>query len=140
MQVEQIAAFKKLVARLKTDPVFRYTCGFNILSKTPSASTFSRFLAKISGSPYLEDDFLNLVKRGKSLGIIDGTNVVIDSTKIDAYEKAKPKSKLKNDGKSANWGAKRDTDGNKIRWFGYKLHILADCKSELPLSVLVIAS
>ncbi|WP_428978994.1 transposase [Clostridium tanneri] len=33
MQVEQVATFKKLVARLKTDPVFRYTCGFNILSK-----------------------------------------------------------------------------------------------------------
>ncbi|MDW8803194.1 hypothetical protein P8V03_18870 [Clostridium sp. A1-XYC3] len=80
---------------------------------------------------------MNLVKRGKSLGIIDVTNVAIDSTKIDDYEKAKPKSKLKNDGKSANWSAKRDTDSNKICWLGYKLRILADCKSELPLSVLL---
>jgi len=137
MQVEQITTFKKLVARLKTDPVFRYTCGFNILSSTPLASTFSRFLTKISSISSLEYDFVNLVKRAKALGIIEGTNIAIDSTKIDAYEKSKPKSKLKNDGKSANWGAKRDTDGNKIRWFGYKLHILADCKSELPLTILL---
>ncbi|QGU94944.1 transposase [Clostridium bovifaecis] len=137
MQIEQITTFKKLVGRLKTDPVFRYTCGFNILSKTPSASTFSRFLTKIANNPSLEKDFESLVKRAKALGLIDGTNVAIDSTKVDAYEKSKPKSKLKNDGKSANWGAKRDTDGNKIRWFGYKLHILVDCKSELPLSILM---
>lgn len=133
MQVEQITTFKKLVDRLKCDPVFRYTCSFNILARTASTSTFSRFLTKISNSPSLEKDFEVLVKKANSIGIIDGTNIAIDSTKIDAYEK----SKLKNDGKSANWGAKRDTDGNKIRWFGYKLHILADCKSELPLSILL---
>ena len=137
MQVEKIKTFKKLVERLKTDPVFRYTCGFNILANTPSASTFSRFLDKLSQCPSLEKDYETLVKKAISLGIIDGTNVAIDATKIDAYEKSKQKSRLKNDGKSANWGAKSDTDGNKIRWFGYKLHILVDCKSELPLSILV---
>lgn len=45
--------------------------------------------------------------------------------------------KLKTDGRLADWGAKKDTDGNKIKWFGYKLHILCDCKSELPLSILL---
>jgi transposase len=136
-QVEKISTFKKLVERLKTDPVFRYTCGFNVLDEPPSASTFSRFLTKISKSPALEKDFEALVNRAIQLGIIDGTNVAIDSTKIDAYEKAKPKSQLKNDSESANWGAKNDTDDNKIRWFGYKFHILADCKSELPLSIML---
>ncbi|MFV3011077.1 transposase [Clostridium botulinum] len=115
MQVEQITTFKKLVHRLRTDLVFRYTCGFNILAETASASTFSRFLTKISNSPSLEKYFEELVKKAKSIGIIYGINVAIDSTKIDAYEKSKPKSKLKNDSKSANWVAKRDTDGNKIR-------------------------
>ena len=32
---------------------------------------------------------------------------------------------------------KRDTNGNNIRWFGWKLHILCDAKSELPLSIKV---
>lgn len=137
MQVEQIKTFKKLVDRLKTDPVFRYTCGFNILQPTPSVSTFSRFLTRLSRTDILEKDFEALVIRAKELGIIDGINVFIDSTKIDAYEKSKPKSKLKNDGVSANWGAKRDTYGNKICWFGYKLHILVDCYRDLPLSILL---
>lgn len=114
-----------------------FQSGFNVLATTPSQSTFIRFLTKLSKTTALEKDFEALVIRAKELDIIDGTNVAIDSTKIDAYEKAKPASKLKNDGVSANWGAKRDTDGNKIRWFGYKLHILVDCKSDLPLSILL---
>ena len=32
---------------------------------------------------------------------------------------------------------KRDTNGNNIRWLGWKLHIICDSKSELPLDVLV---
>lgn len=137
MQVDRIKTVDALVERLKTDPTFRYTCGFNILGRTPSASTFSRFLSKISSTVGLERDFESLVLKAKELGFIDGTDVAIDSTKINAYEKAQPKSKLKNDGVSANWGAKNDTNGNQIRWFGYKLHILVDCKSELPLSILL---
>lgn len=137
MQVEKIKYFNKLVDRLKTDPIFRYNCGFNILEETPSASTFSRFFTKISNQPSLENDFEDLVKKAVSLGVIDGTNVAIDSTKIDSFEKAKPTHKLKKDAVSPSWGAKNDTDGNKIRWFGYKLHILVDCKSELPLSILL---
>ncbi len=137
MQVEQIKTFKKLIDRLKTDPVFRYSCGFNVLAVPPSQSTSSRFMTKLSKTTALEKDFETQIILAKQLGIIDGTNVSIDSTKIDAYEKSKPASKLQNDGISANWGAKRDTDGNKIRWFGYKLHILVDCKSDLPLSILL---
>ena len=137
MQVDRISTVQALVDRLKTDPVFRYSCGFNILGATPSSSTFSRFLSKLSSTVSLEKDFEQLVLKAKELGIIDGTNVAIDSTKIDSFEAPKPKSKLKNDGVSANWGGKNDTNGNRIKWFGYKLHLLVDCKSELPLSVLL---
>ena len=64
--------------------------------------------------PLFRKDYELLVKKAVSLGIIDGTDVAVDATKIDAYEKPKQKSRLKNDVKSANWGAKNDTDGNKI--------------------------
>src|SRR5690606_37224717 len=33
------------------------------------------------------------------------------------------------------WGAKLDSFGNKITWFGYKLHVAVDTKSELPLAL-----
>jgi transposase len=135
MQLEKIQNIVKLVDRLKSDPVFRYNCGFGTLGSVPSTSTFSRFLAMVSDTDALEQDFKQLILRAKGLNIVDGTDVAIDATKLDAFEKAQPKSKLKNDGVSPNWGKKKDTDGNNVKWFGWKLHILADCKSELPLAI-----
>ncbi|MFD2878217.1 transposase [Paenibacillus rhizoplanae] len=38
---------------------------------------------------------------------------------------------------NANWGAKFDTFGNKVKWFGYKLHLAVDAKSELPMALQV---
>lgn len=102
MRVDRIKNADGLVERLKTDPIFRYIFGFDILALTPSASTFSRLLSKISRTNGLEKDFEELVLRVKELGILDDTNVAIDSTKLDAYEKAQPKYKLKNNGASAN--------------------------------------
>lgn len=135
MQLEKIENITRLVYRLKSDPVFRYNCGFKVLSSAASTSTFSRFLNLISESEALEEDFKQLISKAKNLNIVDGTDIAIDSTKLDSFEKAQPKSKMKNDGISPNWGKKKDTDGNDVKWFGWKLHILADCKSELPLAI-----
>ncbi|MDP9751124.1 transposase [Thermoanaerobacter pentosaceus] len=107
MQLEKIPNIAKLVGRLKSDPVFRYNCGFNVLGPTPSTSTFSRFLNLISKSEALEKDFKQLILKAKSLNIIDGTNIAIDSTKLNAFKKTKPKSKLKDDGESPNWGKEK---------------------------------
>lgn len=137
MQVEKISTVAALVARLQSDPIFRYNCGFDLRKLPPSEATFSRFIDKLSSCKELENEFKSLVLKAKKLGIINGTNIAIDATKLDAFEKAVPQSKTKNDGKSPNWGNKKGTDGNKVRWFGYKLHILADCKSELPLNIIV---
>ncbi|MPM76036.1 IS1182 family transposase ISDre5 [bioreactor metagenome] len=137
MQVEQIKYRKQLVDRLVHDPVFRYNCGFSVLDRTPSEASFSRFFTKISETKELEECFINIVKQVKELGIITGNNLAIDSTKIDSYERAKPKSQLSNDDVSPNWGMKLDTNGNNIKWFGYKLHIIADTDSELPVSIIL---
>jgi len=133
MQVEKIPTIKHLVKRLNEDPVFRYSCGFEVLGSVPSESTFSRFSDKLSNSECLNDLFHELVLKAKDMRIIDGTSVAIDSTKIDAFEASKPKKDITNDGVHPNWGMKRDTNGNKIRWFGWRLHLLCDSKSELPL-------
>lgn len=78
-----------------------------------------------------------LVSKAKDLGIIDGSHVAIDSTEINSFERSKPSSKIAKDGISPNWGNKKDTNGNDHKWFGWKLHILADCKSELPLNIIL---
>ncbi|WP_366922865.1 transposase [Metallumcola ferriviriculae] len=136
-QLEQIRTVKALVQRLKQDPVFRYCCCFEVCGQVPSEATFSRFLTKISESEDLQKLFHKLVIRAKELNIIDGETVAIDSTKMDAFESPKPHSKLTDNGLTPNWGAKRDTNGNQVKWFGWKLHILSDTKSELPLEISV---
>ena len=137
MQTERVPKVKALVRKLKENPVFRYNCGFDVLGNVPSESTFSRFLNKLSNSEELSTLFKDIVLQAKALGIIDGSNVSIDSTKLSSYEASVPKSKIACDGTNPNWGMKRDTNGNNIRWFGWKLHVLCDSKSELPLEVLV---
>jgi transposase len=137
MQLEKIKNTAGLVQRLHSDPTFRYNCGFNVLDAPPSESTFSRFISKIAESEFLEEEFKLLVLKAKDFGIVDGSHVAIDSTEINAFEKSKPSSKIVKDGVSPNWGKKKDTDGNDHKWFGWKLHILADCKSELPLNIIV---
>lgn len=137
MQVERIPTLTDLSEKLKTNPILRYCCGFELLGRTPSTATLSRFLTKLSMITSLEQEFHKIVRKAIDIGIIDGSEVAIDSTKIDAYKKSQPKKHLKNHGKSADWGCKNDTNDNKIKWFGYKLHILCDCKSELPLSILL---
>ncbi len=137
MQVERMKVVKDLVRNLKQNPVLRYCCGFDVLGEVPSEATFSRFLAKLTESKELEDLFYSLVKEAKELNIVDGTTVAIDSTKLDAFEAPIPKSKIIDDGTNPNWGKKKDTHGNDVKWFGWKLHILCDVKSELPLDILI---
>jgi hypothetical protein len=49
-----------------------------------------------------------------------------DKTQINAIEKPVPKSKFTNDRQHPNWGSKRDTNGNQIKWFGWKYHLICD--------------
>src|SRR5690554_1059631 len=55
-RLENIKYTKTLVERLKSDPVFRYTCGFPVASKTPSEATFSRFMQSLSDNLYSLED------------------------------------------------------------------------------------
>lgn len=136
-QVEGIPTVAKLVERLRCDPAFRYWCGFSLYGRVPSEATFSRFLSKLAETGVMETLFQELVAKGRELGIIGNEDVAVDSTEIDAYERAKPKKECTEDGNSAAWGSKRDTHGNQINWFGYKTHIACDCQSELPVAIVV---
>ncbi|SHL00912.1 IS5/IS1182 family transposase [Desulforamulus aeronauticus] len=138
-QLEQIPTVAALVKRLSED----LRCGFSLSASVPSESTFSRLIKKLTvtdeknGTPsVLKEIFDNLVKNARAMGLIGSECIAIDSSKIDAYEKSRPKKDLKGD-KTANWGAKRDTHGNQITWFGYKAHIAVDCQSELPIALMV---
>lgn len=127
-----ISTFTGLVDRLKSDIRFRYQCGFGVGS-VPSIATFSRVFQKITTLNLAEEIFIALVKDCRKKGIISGEVIAIDSTAINAYEQKQPHNKSKNTG-NANWGAKKDSFGNTVTWFGYKLHLAVDTESELPIA------
>ena len=135
MRVYNMATFTELVERLTHDPVLRYNCGFDVFGKVPSIATFSRFYEQLSQSEVLSELFNEQVKTAESMGLLDTSSIAIDASKVDANEKSVPRKNIKDDGQSANWGSKLDTNGNQITWFGYKLHIATDVKSELPVAL-----
>uniref|UniRef100_UPI00405656B0 transposase n=1 Tax=Agathobacter sp. TaxID=2021311 RepID=UPI00405656B0 len=138
MQVEQMVTIKALVKRMKSDPVFKRSLGFDYLDPTPSEATLSRFINFMAGTDILEKTFHRMICKARKLGLIDGTNVAIDSSKLTAYEHAVPKSKIpENNPAFPNWGGKLDTNGNFIKWFGWKMHALVDTSSGIPISYVI---
>ena len=134
-QIENIPSRVKLVERLKTDPVFRYVCGFKVIGQLPSEATFSRYYTKLDSNNCLTDLFISLVNKTMELDLTNTETIAIDATDLTAYERPKPKNKVdKNNPNTPNWGAKYDSHRNKKTWFGWKLHLAVDTESELPLA------
>jgi hypothetical protein len=82
-------------------------------------------------SELAEKLFRELVTQCRHEGVIQCHHIAIDSTAIEAYEKKQPISRCQNTD-HASWGAKYDPFGNKITWFGYKIHLAVD-KVNSPL-------
>ena len=133
---EGISTFTQLHQRLDRDLRFRYQCGFRLEEPAPSIATLSRVFKQIVKQGLAKNLFIDLVSQCKEAGIIDAFHLAIDSTAIRAYEKKQPKSRSQVTG-DATWGAKYDTFGNKIAWFGYKIHLAVDTHSELPIALAV---
>ncbi len=137
MRVYSMGSFTELVERLNNDPVIRYTCGFDVFGQIPSVATISRFFSLLTEKGCLKDLFRQLVEQAEKMNLIDTSAIAIDASKVTANEKSVPRKNLQDDGLSANWGSKLDTNGNQITWFGYKLHIATDIKSELPIALCI---
>lgn len=132
--LEGISTFTRLHERLARDIRFRYQCGFRIDEAASSVSTLSRVFSAVVALGLAEKLFVDLVSQCKEANIISGQHLAVDSAAIKSYEKKQPKSKSQETG-NANWGAKYDTFGNKLAWFGYKFHLAVDTVSELPVAL-----
>lgn len=138
MQAEQIVTIKSLVQRIKSDPIFKRSLGFDYFDKTPSEATFNRFINLLAGTDILEKTFRRMIRSARKLGLIDAFNVAIDASKLTAYEHSVPKSRIpENNPTFPNWGGKLDTNGNFIKWFGWKMHTLVDTTSGIPISYII---
>lgn len=140
MQVEQIVTIKSLVQRIKSAPVFKRSLGFDYFDSTPSNATFNRFINLLADTDLLEKTFRKMIFHARRLGIIiiDAPNVAIDASKLAAYEHTVPKSRIpENNTTFPNWSGKLDTNGNFIKWFGWKMYALVDTTSDIPISYII---
>ncbi|MDP2729365.1 MAG: transposase [Dehalococcoidales bacterium] len=143
--VYQCPTLAGVVRLLKGNRGVREVCGF-AKDKIPSEDAMGRFLCKLaSHERELEECFEGLVERLRQLIPGCGKKLVADSTDIIAWSNGHRRKPSDTD---AKWGTKNAShhiikvagdkkEGKKqdlYRWFGYKLHLLTDALSELPVS------
>jgi transposase len=137
----EVGSDRKLVSALLYNGRLCLLCGFNFL-KTPSNGTFTNFRDRLGDETFYEI-LHNLIAQAIVLKVIQGGDTAIDSTHVWAYAnqfghktcscKGKcdcPRSYSDTD---AKWGAK----SKDYFFFGYKVHLIVDAKSQLPLEVKV---
>ena len=123
----------------------RDLCGWNPLGgadAVPSSDAYSRFIQKLMAEQgRIERMFDDLVDQLKALLPDLGQHLAVDRKAIDTHARGRKDPSQSSD-PEADWGVKkkqgRRADGSvweKITsWFGYKLHLLVDSESELPLA------
>jgi hypothetical protein len=114
-----IASERELARKLRSLPSLAEDCGFEA-GKTPSQPTINRFKHRL-GVKVFRSVLRRLV--GKLIGssVIEGVSIAVDATELDA---------LKGD-PDAEWGHIEAEEA----FFGYKVHVVADFKSEMPIEV-----
>jgi transposase len=87
--IERIPTIKDLVRRLKHDALFRWCCGFYVGQRVPSEASYYRMMTKLSAHPHvLQDVQRQLVQRAMQEGFLTEDTIAIDSTHIEARERA----------------------------------------------------
>ena len=120
-----------IVRRLQEDTILAVTCGFDPRD-IPHRSTFSRFKKKLSRYQDLVDQCLNqMTSELRVLLPGFGEVVAVDSTPVRSH--CNPNKQPLSD-PEAGWIAKGGSGKNKDWRFGYRLHMVVDASSELPIS------
>ena len=137
----EVKSDRKLAAALYYNGRLCLLCGFNFL-KTPSNGTFTNFRDRLGDETFYEI-LHNLIAQAIVLQIIQGKDTAIDSTHVWAYANQFGYKTCKCKGKcdcprsfsdtDAQWGAK----SKDYFFFGYKVHLIVDAPSQLPLEVKV---
>jgi transposase len=137
----EVKSDRKLVEALRFNGRLCLLCGFNYL-KTPTNGTFTNFRDRL-GDQIFYEILHNLISQAIVLKIIQGGSTAIDSTHIWAFSNEKGHKNCSCEGqckcprklsdKDAKWGAKN----KDYYFFGYKVHLMVDTKSQLPLEAIV---
>jgi IS5 family transposase len=137
----EVSSDRKLASALRYNARLCLLCGFNFL-KTPSNGTFTNFRDRL-GEDIFYEILHKLIAQAIALKVIIGGDTAIDSTHLWAYSSEFGKKTCSCKGKchcprdysdhDAQWGAK----SKDYIFFGYKVHLIVDAKSQLPLDVRV---
>jgi len=137
----EVSSDRKLASALRYNARLCLLCGFNFL-KTPSNGTFTNFRHRL-GEDIFYEILHRLIAQAIVLEIIIGGDTAIDSTHLWACSSKFGKKTCSCKGKchcprdysdtDARWGAK----SKDYMFFGYKVHLIVDAKSQLPLDVKV---
>ena len=137
----EVSSDRKLASALRYNGRLCLLCGFNFL-KTPSNGTFTNFRNRL-GEQIFYEILHQLIAQAIVLKVIQGGGTAIDSTHLWAYANRFGKKTCSCKGKcncprsysdtDAQWGAK----SKDYLFFGYKVHLIVEAKSQLPLDVKV---
>jgi len=141
--VYQIETYAELIRELKRNGSLRELVGIESVEWVPEDYHFSKFLGRLSsdeGQLHLERMFAELVD-GLSEAFPElGRHLAVDGTAVHAYSNEERKEKSDPD---AEWSARpkrqrrRKIGGGTEEyldyWFGYVVHLVVDCETELPV-------
>jgi transposase len=130
-RVQQIPSDRELYRRLWRDPDLREVCDIEEAEKPYHPSQLTRFRNRI-GTERLERIMNKIFKELLKGGVISGETVVLDATFIKAYSRRDPHQ----NGRGMSDPEARVGRNGKTYELGYKVHVAADAKSELPLAVI----
>jgi len=137
----EVASDRKLASALRYNARLCLLCNFSFL-KTPSNGSFTNFRDRL-GDDIFYESLHQLIAQAIALKVILGGDTAIDSTHLWAYANRFGKKTCSCKRKchcprvysdhDAQWGAK----SKDYIFFGYKVHLIVDAKSQLPLDVRV---
>jgi len=134
MVVLNLPSFAALIRSLHDNPYLAEACGINSYAAIPSKFAYSRFISKFKDRRMVarvKDVMRALTRKCYDVFPNFGKSVAIDATDLKAWANG---NKRPNADTDAAWGVKPDTAGKKKFFYGYKLHVMADTKTELPIA------
>ncbi len=123
-----------MIRTLEQNPYIASACGIDSPDTIPHESTFSRFFARLANRKYLhlvKNVSRELVRQCYAGLPAFGERVALDSTTLKAWSNG---GRAKKADSEAGWSVKKGTQGVKEYTYGWKLHLLVDCESELPIA------
>jgi IS5 family transposase len=125
-----------LVRALRSNPLLTSACGIKNHETIPSKFAYCRFRKKlVTFNDLVEKVLTECVERLRQALPGFGTTVAVDATDVKAWANGLHQET----DPDAGTGAKHKSS-RRVYWYGYKVHVVADAESELPISFKVTAA